>query len=214
MDSAKRPRGKGTGPARPLTGYEIVRLTAAASLRDRALIWCCLGGGLRVGEACSLVIGAVDPEGSILIEARQAKGRRSRRIFLSDEALIHLHAWMATLTTATPASPVFPSRKGGAHIKSGSQLVEQLMLRCGIRGASSHSLRRTHATGLRDQGSDLLIARAQLGHASIATTEIYLQAYPCQQREEVRRLKLSAERVTGSVSGDLANAESSRGTDA
>lgn len=190
---------KATGPARPLTGHEIARLTAAASLRDRALIWCCLGGGLRIGEACSLTIGAVDPEGSILIEARKTKSRKTRRVFLSDEGLFHLHAWMATLKSPEPSQPLFPSRKGAQHIKSGSQLVEQLILRCGIHGASSHSLRRTHATGLRDQGSDLLIARAQLGHASIATTEIYLQAYPYKQRGEVKRLKLSVDSTPVSV---------------
>jgi len=184
--------GKGTGPARPLTGHEISRLTAQASSRDRALVWCCLGGGLRVGEACSLDVGNVDPDGSILIEARKSKSRKSRRVFLSDEALVHLRAWIATLMSPEPCQPLFPSRKGGQHIKSGSQLVEQLMLRCGIHGASSHSLRRTHASGLRDQGSDLLVARAQLGHASIATTERYLQFYPAQHREEVKRLQLSA----------------------
>jgi integrase/recombinase XerD len=98
-----------------------------------------------------------------------------------------------------PSEPLFPSRKGGGCVRCGSQLVEQLMLRCGVRGASSHSLRRSHASGLRDQGSDLLIARAQLGHASIATTDVYLQAYPRQQREEVKRLKLSVEPTPVSV---------------
>ena len=190
MSSVKKLTGKGTGPARPLTGHEIARLTAAASLRDRALVWCCLGGGLRVGEACSLTVGAVDPDGSILIEASKAKSRRSRRVFLSDEALVHMHAWMATLRSHDVGRPLFPSRKGRGHIKSGSQLVEQLMRRCGICGASSHSLRRTHATGLREQGSDLLIARAQLGHSTIATTELYLQVFQRHQREEVKRLKL------------------------
>lgn len=188
----KRPTGKGTGPARPLTAHEIARLTDVASLRDRALVWCCLGAGLRVGEACSLTAGSIDLDGSVLVEARKAKSRKSRRIYLSDEALVHLRAWMATLESSVPSQPLFPSRKGGGQIRSGSQLVEQLMLRCGIAGASSHSLRRSHATGLRDQGSDLLIARAQLGHVSIATTDLYLQAYPRQQREEVKRLKLSA----------------------
>jgi integrase/recombinase XerD len=152
-----------------------------------------------VGEACSLTIGAVDLDGSILVEASKAKSRKSRRAFLSDEAMVHLRAWMASIKGPDPRCPLFPSRKGGGQIKSGSQLVEQLMIRCGIRGASSHSLRRSHATGLRDQGSDLLIARAQLGHASIATTEVYLQFYPRQQREEVKRLKLSAEEATASV---------------
>lgn len=191
MKSKSKPTGQGTGAARPLTGHEIARLTAAASLRDRAMVWCCLGGGLRIGEACSLDIGSVDPDGSILIMASKAKSRRSRRVYLSDEALFHLRAWLACAENEDRGAPLFPSRKGGTYIRSGSQLVEQLMIKCGIRGASSHSLRRTHATGLRDQGSDLLIARAQLGHSSIATTEVYLQTYPRQQREEVARLKLS-----------------------
>jgi integrase/recombinase XerD len=181
------------GPARALTSDEITRLTALAGPRDRALIWCCLGAGLRAGEATTLQVGHIGSDGSVLVEAQHAKSGKSRRVFLSDEALVHLRAW----TDLHPLrhdfrAPLFPSRKGGAPIKSGSQLVEQLMLRAGVLGASSHSLRRTHATGLRDQGADLLVVRAQLGHSSIAVTERYLQFFPAEQRESVRKLKLGA----------------------
>lgn len=182
---------RGKGAARALTTEEIARLTQAASPRDRGLIWCCLGAGLRVGEATTLLVGHVGSDGSLLIEARHAKSRRSRRAYLSDEALEHLQRWLAQHPDGrNPRAALFPSRKGGGPVKSGSQLVEQLLERAAVSGASSHSLRRTHATGLRDQGADLLVVRAQLGHASIAVTQRYLEFYPHQHRESVRKLTL------------------------
>lgn len=178
------------GAARPLTKDEIRRLTTSASPRDRAIIWCCLGAGLRVGEACRLLVGQLDPCGSIVVDRHSAKSRETRTVFLSDEAKPFVLEWLSLRGPVAPQLPLFPSRKGGQPIKSGSQLVEQLMSKCGIVGASSHSLRRTHATGLRDQKADLQVVKTQLGHSSIQVTETYLAFYPHRHREQVAGLTL------------------------
>jgi integrase/recombinase XerD len=178
------------GPARPLLPEEIGRLTHAASPRDRAILWCCLGAGLRISEACKLRVGDLGSDGSILIDARHAKSRKPRRVYLSEEAKPYVLAWLEQRGSHDPKAPLFPSRKGGTPIQSGSQLVEQLMARAGIYGASSHSLRRTHATGLRDQGADLQVVKTQLGHSGIQVTETYLEFYPRRHREQVESLTL------------------------
>lgn len=178
------------GAARPLTQDEIRRLTLNASPRDRAIIWCCLGAGLRVGEACRLLVGQLDPSGSIVVDKHSAKSRQTRTVYLSDEAKPHVLAWLDQRGTQDPTALLFPSRKGAKAIRSGSQLIEQAMLKAGIYGASSHSLRRSHATGLRDQGADLQVVKTQLGHSGIQVTEAYLEFYPRRHREQVESLRL------------------------
>lgn len=178
------------GPARPLTQDEIRRLLAVASPRDTAIIWCCLGAGLRVGEACRLLVGQLDPSGSIVVDKHSAKSRKTRTVYLSGEAKPYVLAWLEERGTSNPHAPLFPSRKGGSPIRSGSQLIEQPMLKAGIFGASSHSLRRTHATGLRDQGADIQVVKTQLGHSGIQVTETYLEFYPRRHREQVESLRL------------------------
>lgn len=180
-----RPKGTGTGPARPLTQDEVWRLLSVCGPRDQAIVWCCLGGGLRVGEAIKLRVGDVGSDGSLLIEARRTKGRKSRHVYLSPQAWSVVREWAAG--RSDPTAPLFPSRKGG-FIRLGSRLIDHLMAAASIRGASSHSLRRSHATQLRDTKGQLQSIRAQLGHSSIATTERYLHWYPEHQREDVERL--------------------------
>jgi site-specific recombinase XerD len=76
------------------------------------------------------------------------------------------------------------------HRGHGSRLVQGLMEAAGVLGASSHSLRRSHAHRLRDQGADLMVIKVQLGHSSISVTEKYMAVYPREQRETVARLQL------------------------
>lgn len=182
-----RPKGTGTGPARPLLPEEVWRLLGVASPRDRALIWCCLGAALRVGEACKLRRGDVGSDGSLLIERSHAKSKKSRHVYLSPQGRQALQEWTQSLPD-DPGAPLFPSRKGGGHIRLGSRLIDTLMEKAGIRGASSHSLRRTHATRLRDNTADLQSIKAQLGHSSIAITERYMEVYPHRQRADVEGL--------------------------
>jgi integrase/recombinase XerD len=158
------------------------------SRRDRALLWCCLGAGLRIGEACKLRRGDLGSDGGLLIERSRAKSKKSRRVYLSPQARAIVQEWYESLPSQDPGAALFPSRKGGGHIKLGSRLVENLLASAGIRGATSHSLRRTHATRLRDNHADVQSIKAQLGHSSIAITERYMEVYPHRQRDDVAGL--------------------------
>ena len=178
-----------TGQARALTRDEIQRLHECASPRDRAILWTCLGGGLRIGETCRLLVGQLGSDWGVTIDRHSAKGKKTRKVFISLEARPYIQAWVGTRGLCREGDYLYPSRKGG-YVEHGSQLVEQLMMRAGVRGASSHSLRRTHAQALRAQHADLEVIKAQMGHSSIAVTERYLSQYPLNHQAHVERLVL------------------------
>lgn len=179
--------------ARPLQSYEIQRLTQGCTARDRALVWCCLGAGLRAAEAAALQVGDVAPDGAVLV--RHGKGDRERLVYLTGQALEAVNQHRATLEFQEPGDPLFPSRKRRAGRPtamlptSAVNLIGQLMAERGIGNASSHSLRRTHAQGLEAQGASVRVIQRQLGHRSIHTTELYLAAEPPHHRAQVRALE-------------------------
>jgi len=188
-----------THHARPLLDHEIQSLTGEASPRDRALIWLCLGAGLRAQEAAGARVGHLNSDGSLKVPEETAKGERSRLVYLSEQAHNILLAWISNLRDSSPEAPMFPSRKrkhGQLQcLQPGTvvDLVKDLMVQAGITGASSHSLRRTHATRLRDTtDADLVLIKAQLGHSSLVVTERYLEVTPARHREIVRELKVGA----------------------
>jgi len=183
--------------ARPLLDSEIQALTSEASPRDRALIWLCLGAGLRAQEAAGVRVQHLNSDGSLTVPSTTAKGKHPRLVYLSTQAHTILLQWLATLEDRSPEAPMFPSRKrkhGQLQcLQPGTvvDLVKDLMVQAGITGASSHSLRRTHATRLRDTtDADLVLIKAQLGHSSLVVTERYLEVTPARHREIVRELKL------------------------
>lgn len=174
-----------------LTPHETQRLAAGCDTRERAFFWLGLGAGLRVGEICGLKRAYIASDLSIEIPRKLAKSDRTRRVYLSSAAKLFLAAYLDQ-HPGSPGEPLFPSRTRGGHMKPswGSRLVGQILERCDVTGASSHSLRRTHANGLRLQGSDILVIKQQLGHSSIQTTEEYLELMPAEQPQEVERLEV------------------------
>lgn len=179
--------------ARRLLDHEIARLTVGASLRDRALIWACLGAGLRAAEAAALCCGDVGQSGAILV--REGKGGYVREVYLTGQALEAIQQWRSTLEHTGDDAPLFPSRKrrGGKpspmNPTSAVSLVKLAMERAGVTNASSHSLRRTHAQSLEERGTNVRIIQRQLGHKHIQTTERYLAANPPGHRDAVRNLE-------------------------
>lgn len=191
MTKKGRPIGTGTGPARELTTPEIERLTkCTSSPRDLALIWLCLGGGLRIGEACSMTRARLGSDGSVLVEASLAKSGRSRRCYLTPQATRHLKVYLDSRKDDT-SEALFPSRSGGGCMTAnwGVRLVERLLEEAGIVGASSHSLRRTHANTCRRNGIDITIISSQLGHSSLSTTAMYLSSSAVEKSAALNRIK-------------------------
>ncbi|TGX52467.1 recombinase XerD [Sphingomonas gei] len=140
-------------------------------LRLAALIELLYGSGLRATELMSLPRNAVAPDRPYLI--LKGKGGRERLVPISDRARAAVAAWREHVATGRPW--LFPSGKGHLSRVRLYQLVRALAAEAGIPPdrVSPHVLRHAFATHLLEGGADLRALQAMLGHADIATTEIY-----------------------------------------
>lgn len=143
----------------------------AAAVRMLLLLELLYGSGLRASELVSLPRRAIAGEREYLIV--RGKGDKERLVPLSERAREALDRWVPLL--ADGSTWLFPS--GKAHISRVRlfQMLRELAARAGIDPAaiSPHVLRHAFATHLLEGGADLRALQLMLGHADIATTEIY-----------------------------------------
>jgi integrase/recombinase XerD len=149
------------------------------ALRDACLMELLYATGMRVSELVTLPAAALrgDPE-MVLV---RGKGGRERLVPLSQPARAAAAAWLAARDAARPAGRaarfLFPSRGAAGHLTRVGfyQRIKQIAARAGIDPASvtPHTLRHAFATHLLQGGADLRVIQTLLGHADIATTEIY-----------------------------------------
>lgn len=140
-------------------------------LRLSALIELLYGSGLRATELVSLPRNAIHPDRPYII--LKGKGGRERLAPISDRARAAVAAWRAHVASDRPW--LFPSGKGHLSRIRLYQLIKALAADAGIPAdrISPHVLRHAFATHLLEGGADLRALQAMLGHADIATTEIY-----------------------------------------
>ncbi len=140
-------------------------------LRLAALIELLYGSGLRATELVSLPRHALAPDRPFLI--LKGKGGRERLVPISDRARLAVADWAAHVPRESPW--LFPS--GKAHLSRVRlyQIVRELAAAAGIPPdrISPHVLRHAFATHLLEGGADLRAVQMLLGHADIATTQIY-----------------------------------------
>lgn len=143
----------------------------ANAVRMLLLLELLYGSGLRASELVSLPRRAVAGEREYLIV--RGKGDKERLVPLSDRARAAFDRWLPLV--ASGSTWLFPS--GKAHISRVRlfQMLRELAGRAGIDPAaiSPHVLRHAFATHLLEGGADLRALQLMLGHADIATTEIY-----------------------------------------
>jgi integrase/recombinase XerD len=143
----------------------------SAALRMAALVELLYGSGLRATELVSLPRNAVSPDRPFLI--LKGKGGRERLVPISDRARAAVAEW----ATHVPRDSLylFPSRKTHLSRVRLHQLVKALAADAGIppERISPHVLRHAFATHLLEGGADLRAVQMLLGHADIATTQIY-----------------------------------------
>ena len=143
---------------------------APRDLRLAALVELLYGSGLRASELVSLPRASIAPDRPFLI--LKGKGGRERLVPISDRARAAVSAWRAV---APPGAWLFPS--GRAHLTRIRlyQLLKGLAVEAGLPPdrISPHVLRHAFATHLLAGGADLRALQLMLGHADIATTEIY-----------------------------------------
>jgi integrase/recombinase XerD len=183
LDAPKRARRL----PKTLSVDEIERLIAAAeNARDTAIVELLYGAGLRVSELVSLPLRAAPKPGQehMIIEG---KGGKERLVALGRPALEALAAHMEARAGALPkaeaqreraARLLFPSASaadGKLTRRRVGQILEAAAVKAGIDPArvSPHVLRHAFATHLVEGGADLRTVQTLLGHADIATTQIY-----------------------------------------
>jgi integrase/recombinase XerC len=140
--------------------------------RDRAMLELFYSSGLRLSELCALRWRELDlDEGLVQVTG---KGNKQRVVPVGSHARAALAAWRAD-TPSTPTAPVFPGR-GNAPI---SPRAVQLRLRAAARAQGvwkrvhPHLLRHSFASHVLESSGDLRGVQELLGHADIATTQIY-----------------------------------------
>jgi integrase/recombinase XerD len=172
---------------RSLSRDEIDRLLAAAAARDAAaglrlvaLVELAYASGLRVSELLGLKVEAVRRDPAYLIV--RGKGGKERLAPLNPAARTALKAWLtardARRKPEAPDSPwLFPSSSRSGHLtpRRFAQLLDEAAVTAGLDPArvSPHVLRHAFATHLLEGGADLRVVQTLLGHADIATTQIY-----------------------------------------
>jgi len=134
--------------------------------------------GMRVSELVSLPLGAVARDPDMIVV--RGKGDKERLVPLSDPARAALRAWRAVRDRRLgPAASrwLFPSHGRSGHLtRSGfAKMLDRVALAAGIDPArvSPHVLRHAFASHLLGGGADLRAVQQMLGHADIATTQIY-----------------------------------------
>ena len=142
------------------------------ALRMLALIELLYGSGLRATELVSLALSAVPRDAPFLTIT--GKGGQQRLVPVGKRAGAALRGWLRVRPAG--GRHVFPSPRGG-HLSRVRlfQLLRDLALRAGLdpEKVSPHVLRHAFATHLLEGGADLRVLQTLLGHADIATTQIY-----------------------------------------
>jgi integrase/recombinase XerD len=180
-----------------LSRDEVDRIIAAASARDGAqglrlgcMVELIYASGLRISELTSLRLDVLARDPAYLMV--RGKGGKDRLAPLNDAARTAVKAYLEARKTFLPkgdaANPwLFPSRGKGGRLtpRRFAQLLDEAAADAGIDPArvSPHVLRHAFATHLLEGGADLRVVQKLLGHADIATTQIYTHVAGDRLRE-------------------------------
>jgi integrase/recombinase XerD len=166
-----------------LSAGDLARLLSAPSggdayaLRDRAMLELFYSSGLRISELCQLMLQQIDlDQGFVRVFGKGSKERVVPVGARAAEALrAYLSAGRSRLVKPRTGSELFLSERGKAiSRKTVWVIVRKNAQRAGLeKSVKPHLLRHSFATHLLAGGADLRAIQEMLGHASIATTQIY-----------------------------------------
>jgi integrase/recombinase XerD len=166
-----------------LSHGEVTKLLESAQgadpidLRDRALLELMYGCGLRASEAVGLELTDVDLKRGFV--RPHGKGSKERIVPLGSAAAAavsrYLRASRPALVNGSPERHLFVNFRGGALTRQGLyKIIQRHAKAAGLEGKMSpHTLRHTFATHLLSGGCDLRSVQEMLGHADVATTQLY-----------------------------------------
>jgi site-specific recombinase XerD len=152
------------------------RVAVAVAIRDAAILEMLYGAGLRISELCGLGPSDVDLRGGLVT----VLGKRSkiRRVPLGEAAIAAIRTYLdrgRTILTgpASPADALFLNRRGRRLTPRDARRITERRLLADGRAISPHTLRHAYATHLLEGGADLRAVQELLGHADVATTQLY-----------------------------------------
>ena len=181
--AALSPPTKSRKLPRVLTYAEVKRLLESVSesdpiaLRDRALLEVMYGCGLRASEAVGLDVNEVDLRRGFV--RPHGKGNKDRIVPLGREAAAavtrYLRSGRPELIGSRAESRLFVNFRGGPLTRQGLyKIIRRHAKKVGLEGRMSpHTLRHSFATHLLSGGCDLRSVQEMLGHADVATTQLY-----------------------------------------
>ncbi len=160
--------------------HEPDPIATAVILRDLAVLEVLYGAGLRVAECCGLRRDDVEigHKGDGALVTVVGKGSKIRRVPVGEPAADALAAWLdrgrpVLANVTSPGDVVFLNRRGNPLTpRDARRILERHPLPDG-RALHPHALRHAYATHLLEGGADLRAVQELLGHADLATTQIY-----------------------------------------
>lgn len=164
--------------------------TRRHAARDRAIVLVSHLAGLRAKEIALLtiqnVIGDKGIKDEFMLMPEQTKGRKARKVFLSSRLRQELSYYLKQAKLRSGCDALFQSQKGAAFSANTiCQLLIRIYAECGLEGATSHSGRRSFITNLAAKGVGVRVLAELAAHASIATTQRYIDVNDEQMRAAV-----------------------------
>ena len=173
--------------AKSLTHAEIERALGyiasnANATRNRVMFLLTTNAGLRVSEVAGLKLDDVlDADGTIrsevLLAADRVKHGHARTVFLNNAIRTELSAYIQSRNWVGAEQPLFTTHRGPRCSFTANTLTQYfywMYKNAGVKGASSHSGRKTFLTSLAGKGVSVFVLAALAGHKSITTTQKYV----------------------------------------
>lgn len=168
--------------------------STAAGLRDRAMLHLAVATGMRVSELVGAKLDDLDLQPQPMITAH-GKGRRERRLPLWRETATALKRWLRVRPSG-PSQQLFLNARGNALTRSGFAYLLDKYVGIATRSVPSlrkkrvspHVLRHTCAMLTLQATRDVRKVALWLGHAHLATTEVYLRADPTEQLDALAKV--------------------------
>lgn len=178
-----------------LTEEEITRLLEAASedMRMKTLLEILYASGMRVSELVGLTVLSVTKDNKTITV--MGKGSKERIVPLNDPAAVALNDWLVrredSLKRRRPSKWLFPSSGKEGHLTRDGffKALKKIALAANIdpERVSPHVFRHSFASHLIAHDADLRSVQKMLGHADIATTQIYTHILPDRLKKTVEK---------------------------
>jgi len=190
LANSKRPQVSFLDADEVMALFDACDTNNIIGLRDRAVLELLFSTGLRVSELVKLNIDSINlDKGEFSI---RGKGQKDRPVYVSDSAKEAIHNYLKQRKDSYEALFVQASKRKNEEDVTISRLttrtiqriVERYRTKAGItKQVTPHTLRHSFATDLLGNGADLRSVQSLLGHANIATTQIYTHVTDPQLKE-------------------------------